>query len=147
VLSVHKGENPSFHPSLSFRLPRNFSESVRARHNTFPVAHSWLDAFIPPRDITSAVSHSALTCLLHQFMCLLLSFDDSSGTSPDAKPICHWFTSGIKSISMSKMSGRWAANNFRTSYGWHDNSVGKVTRCGLNRCSVWLPALRKFQLQ
>lgn len=146
MVSVHKGENPSFHPSLPFRLPCS-SLKVCARQTTFPVAHSWWDAFIPPRDITSAVSHSALTCLLHQFMCLLLSFNDSSGITPHAKPVCHWFTSGLNFISTSKMSSRWAANNFRTSYRWHDNSVGKVTRCGLSCCSVWLPALRKFQLQ
>jgi len=30
VVSVHKGENPSFHPSPSFRLPSSFCESVRA---------------------------------------------------------------------------------------------------------------------
>ena len=104
VVSVHKGENPFFHPSLSFRL-LEVSLKVCARQTTFPVAHSWWDAFIPPRDITSAVSHSALTCLLYQFMCLLLRFNDSSGTTPHANPICHWFTSGLKSISMSKMSG------------------------------------------
>jgi hypothetical protein len=107
------------------------SLKVCARQTTFPVAHSWREPFIPPRDITSAVSHSALTCLLHQFMCLLLSFNDSSGTTRHAKPICHWFTSRLKSISMSKTSGRWSVNNFRTSYGWHGNSAGKVTRCGL----------------
>lgn len=65
------------------------SMKVCGRQITFPVAHSWWDAFISHRDITSVVSHSALTCLLHQFICLFLSFIDSSGTSPHAKTICY----------------------------------------------------------
>jgi hypothetical protein len=79
-----------------------FSLKACARQTTFPVAHSWWDAFILPRDITSVVSHSALTCLLHQFMCLLLNFNDSSGITPHAKPTWHWFTSGLVLLACLK---------------------------------------------